>query len=299
MTIATLTTVATTTVAVELPTWIDEPLDRLRAWAPDLIAAVLTLAAFYLLWRIVSRGLTLTFRGIHLDPTAASFLQLLARYAIMIGGGVTALARVGVDVGALLASLGIVGLSLGFAARDSLSNLISGLFIFWDRPFVIGDLIEVGGFYGRVAQITLRSTRVVTPDGKMLAVPNTMVVNSIVASYSNFPHLRLDVRLTIGTGEDLTRVRRLLLDLIARDDAYLQEPAPVVVVTAVHDYNVEIELQAWLADEKQHIPARLELRERMYECLRRAQVEMPLETLALRVATTDAAPPSRSAAGAA
>jgi small conductance mechanosensitive channel len=81
-----------------------------------------------------------------------------------------------------LASLGIAGLTLGFAAKDTLSNVISGLFIFWDRPFVVGDLIEMDGKYGRVEDITLRSTRVVTPDGKMLAIPNSAIVNSSVWS---------------------------------------------------------------------------------------------------------------------
>ena len=65
---------------------------------------------------------------------------------------------------ARLAIGGIAGLTIGFAARDALSNIISGILIFWDRPFVIGDLVEVGGQYGRVERITLRSTRIVTPD---------------------------------------------------------------------------------------------------------------------------------------
>ena len=87
--------------------------------------------------------------------------------------------------------------------------MISGLFIFWDRPFVIGDFVEVGGQYGRVESITMRSTRVVTSDGRMLAVPNSLVVNTTLASYTNFPHLRLDVSFTVGVTENLQRVRGL------------------------------------------------------------------------------------------
>jgi hypothetical protein len=68
------------------------------------------------------------------------------------------------------------------------------VFIFWDRPFVLGDLIEVDGKYGRVEKITLRSTRVITVEGKMFTIPNAEVMNSTVASYTNFPHLRIEAR---------------------------------------------------------------------------------------------------------
>ncbi len=104
--------------------------------------------------------------------------------------------------------------------------MISGVFIFWDRPFVIGDLVEVDGHYGKVEDITMRSTRVVTPDGKMLAIPNSTIVNTTVASYTNFPHLRLDVGVTIGVNEDIGRVRPILLSAAGSDNDFLAEPAP-------------------------------------------------------------------------
>ena len=184
-----------------------------------------------------------------------------------------------VNTASVLTSLGVVGLTIGFAARDSLSNLISGVLIFWDRPFVIGDLVEVEGHYGRVDRITPRSTRIVTVDGKMLAVPNTTIVNSIVASYTNFPHLRVDVDVTIGTGEDIERARGLMLGLVEGQAGWLAEPAPRVVVTALNDYNVALQLQAWLDDEREHIPRRFALRQAVFETLRAAGVELPYETI--------------------
>ncbi len=159
--------------------------------------------------------------------------------------------------------------------------MISGIFIFWDRPFVIGDLVEVGGEYGRVDDITMRSTRVVTPDGRMLAVPNSTVVNTTVASYTNFPHLRLDVSFAVAVDENLQKVRDVALAVCRGDDGLMAEPLPQVVVTALNDYNVAMELRVWLADEKKHVAARHALRERLFEALRAASVDMPFETLAL------------------
>jgi small conductance mechanosensitive channel len=206
-----------------------------------------------------------------------SALQL----SILTIGLVQALSALGINTTALLTSLGIVGLTIGFAARDAHSNLISGVLIFWDRPFVIGDLVEVDDDYGRVQNITLRSTRIVTVDGKMLAVPNSHIVNSTVTSYTNFPHLRLDVEVTVGPDEDIDRVRRLLLALVRGEDGFLDEPRPRVVVTQLNDYNIEIQLQSWIRNERDHIEMRFALREKVFEALREAGVDMPNETIRL------------------
>lgn len=146
---------------------------------------------------------------------------------------------------------------------------------------MIGDLIEVDGFYGRVDDITLRSTRVVTPDGKMLAIPNRTMVNSTVASYTNFPNLRIDIDITIGTLENIPRARRLLLDIIQADDAFQSEPAPVVQVVGINDYNVLIGLRAWIHDERSHTDVRARIMEQINETFQREGVEMPLETIQL------------------
>jgi small conductance mechanosensitive channel len=159
--------------------------------------------------------------------------------------------------------------------------------IFLDRPFVIGDLVEIEDNYGRVEQITLRSTRIVTPDGKMLAVPNSDIINKTVASYTNFPHLRLDIPVTVGVNENLGRVRRLLLGLVADNPDYLAEPPPRVVVTALNDYNVAMELQAWIRDERTHVPMRSALREQVFEALNAAGVDMPFETIEVRSSGRD------------
>ena len=251
-------------------------------WMPKLGSAALTLLFFWVLWRLAGRALRRMEARKVLDATAMAFVGATVKYAIGILGVVTALARLGIDTSSVIASLGIAGLTLGFAARDSLSNVISGIFIFWDRPFVIGDLVEINGQYGRVETITMRSTRIVTVDGKMLAIPNATVANGTVVSYTNFPHLRVDIAVTLGVEEDLGRARRLLLELAEAHPARLAERSPRVVVTALNDYNVAVELRMWISDERDHLDVRWELREQVFEALRTAGVDMPYETLTIR-----------------
>lgn len=248
----------------------------------NLAVGLLTFLAFYVSWWVLDRIARAVLRRTErVDATTASFIETSLKYIVLTIGVVQALASAGIDTAAVIASLGIAGLTIGFAARDALSNLISGLLIFWDRPFVIGDLVEVGGQYGRVDKITLRSTRVVTPDGRMLAVPNSSIINSTVASYTNFPHLRLDIDVTVAVTEDLRRARAVLLDLVKEDPAFMTDPLPRVMVHALNDYNVALQLQVWLDDERQHIAKRSDLRERVFDAFNDAGVEMPFETIQL------------------
>lgn len=251
---------------------------------PNLVVASITAVTFFLLWKVLSRTLAATLARMKTDETAKRFAQAIFKSIIAITGLLTILGQLGFNMASILGSLGVAGLTIGFAAKDALSNVISALFIFWDRPFVIGDLVEINGQYGRVEDVTMRSTRIVTVDGKMLAIPNSVIINSTVASYTNFPHLRIDVTVTVGTGEDLGRVRRLLLDSVSGDPRYLSDPPPVVVVATLNDYNVAIELRVWIVDEQKHISMKHELREKIFLTLRENNVEMPFETLQVSIA---------------
>lgn len=257
----------------------------LGATAADLLAnliiGVATFAAYYVLWWLLNSLARPIMRRARTDATTRDFVLTILKFAVLALGVVNAMAAVGVNTASLIASLGIAGLTLGFAARDALSNLISGLLIFWDRPFVIGDLVEVGDSYGRVDRITLRSTRVVTPDGRMLAIPNTEVINRTVASYTNFPHLRISVPIQVAVDSDIDRVREVLLGLVRESDEFMSRPEPGVPVTALGDYNITMELQAWVHDEREHASLRAALRERAYRALTEAGIDMPFETLKL------------------
>jgi len=217
-----------------------------------------------------------------MDETSFYFFKTIIKFTLISIAVVTAFDSVGMKTSAILTSLGVAGLTIGFAAKDALSILISGVLFFIDRFFLLGDFVEIDGPYGEVDRITLRTTRVVTPDGKMLAVPNTEVINKTVASYSNFPNLRIDVRVTISPNENLNNVRKILLEIVENDPAYLKDKEAKVVVIELGDYNNCLELQAWLDDEKNNIEKRFELRGKIFNALTDNGVEMPYQRIQLQ-----------------
>jgi small conductance mechanosensitive channel len=213
------------------------------------------------------------------DETLATLLVKGTQVVIWLVVILTIGDALGIDTKAFLTSLGVLGLTLGFAAQDTLGNIISGFFILLDRPFVIGDLVTIDGEYGRVDSITLRSVRVVTPDGRMVAIPNRTVANAKAVSYTNFPHLRIEIAVTISTAEDIGRARAVLLGLVRDRPEFLRTPEPFVAVTNLGDYAVSLLLAVWLGDERNHIQVRYALREQTFEALRSAGIDMPLETI--------------------
>ncbi len=245
----------------------------------NILLALLTILIFYGLWNILNKILSKSFTHYKTDLMTSSFILMSVKYIVLTMGIISALSKLGINTVSLMTSVGVLGLTVGFAAKDVLSNIISGVFIFWDRPFVIGDLVEINNYYGEVKDITLRTTRIVTSDGKMLAIPNTQVVNTIVASYSNYPNLRLDITFTISVHEDINKSRNLLLEMIAKDPDFMEKPAPRLVVANLNDYNTELQFQAWIKDERKHVVKRYELRENIFNILRDNGVDMPFETL--------------------
>ncbi|MFN8576782.1 MAG: mechanosensitive ion channel family protein [Candidatus Sericytochromatia bacterium] len=243
------------------------------------LLALLTIIIFYGIWIVINKVLSKSFEIYKTDLTTSSFILMMIKYIILTIGLISALSKVGINTVSLMTSVGVLGLTLGFAAKDVLSNLISGIFIFWDRPFVLGDLVEIGDKYGEVKSITLRTTRIVTPDGKMLAIPNSNIVNTTVASYTNYPHLRLDIPVTISVYEDIEKSRKLLLEMLKHDNEILNDIPARIVVRELNDYNIKIELQVWIKNERAHIAKRFEIREKIFNTLRDNGVDMPFETL--------------------
>jgi small conductance mechanosensitive channel len=257
--------------------------DRIAEWAvrvvPDAILGLIVFAIFYLFYRSVAWLVARITRRVGLDRTAASFISLGLKYVILAIGAMASLQQIGVDVTSLIAGVGIFGIALAFAAKETMANLAAGLTILWDKPFVVGDLIEASGEYGEVRRITLRATRVVTVDGKLLSIPNSILVNSVTKSYTMEPHLRLDIDVSVGVNEDIGKARRVILGIIAGDERFLSVPPPEVLVTTLGDYFVGLQLRVWLDDARVHIRVAAELRERVKNALDVAGIVMPYETL--------------------
>jgi MscS family membrane protein len=154
-----------------------------------------------------------------------------------------------IDVSAWMASAGILGLAVSFAAKDTLANLFSGVFIVADAPYKLGDFIVLdSGERGQVTQIGIRSTRLLTRDDVEITVPNAVMGNAKITNEAGGPHEKYRIRVRVGVayGVDIDRVHAVLLDVARQQAEVCCEPAPRVRFRAFGDSSLDHELLCWV-----------------------------------------------------
>jgi small conductance mechanosensitive channel len=251
---------------------------------PKFISAVFVLLLFYIAFRVLLKVINkLLGRSKHVD---AGLHNLIVRTFSVVAWSfifVMVLAQFGINVTALLAGLSIAGIAVGFAARDTLENFISGVSILLDRPFRIGDNIVIDGTFGTVIEITLRSTRLRTQNSEIMVMPNIQMINQKLINHTMLGIIRLEIPFGIAYKEYPQAAREAVLKLTEGDDRLHPEFPPHVVVVAMNDSSVDMRLRIFLKDPKQEIPIRLEYVEKVREALRKADIEIPFPHLQLFV----------------
>jgi small-conductance mechanosensitive channel len=182
------------------------------------------------------------------------------------------------NVAPWLASAGIMGIALGFAAKDTLANLFGGVFILADAPFSIGDYIVLeSGERGEVTRIGLRSSRILTRDDVEITIPNAVIANTKVINESGGPYekYRVTVHVGVAYGSDVDQVERALLEAAREVKAITGDPAPRVRFTAFGDSSLDFRLLCWVDRPVQRGLALHELNRAVYKALDRAGLEIP------------------------
>ena len=253
------------------------------AWLPSLFAAVLIILFFWLVYRATRSPLRHLLARTGFDPALIRMLTNVYRFGLVTFGIIMAASQLGVNVGAALAGLGVVGLTIGFAAKDSLSNIMAGFLIFWDKPFHVGQWVTLGEHYGMIAEITMRTTRLQTRDNKWVIIPNATVIDQILINHSTNGETRLQIPIGITYAEDIQRARTVILDAAQKVGYVLKSPAPSVVMTDLGASTVDLLLFIWIADAKDEKPAFFATLEAAKLACDKAGVELPSPQLDLTI----------------
>ncbi|MCA9568840.1 MAG: mechanosensitive ion channel family protein [Myxococcales bacterium] len=183
------------------------------------------------------------------SPAQAEVASRLTYYAFVVLGIASALRELGFDLSILMGAAGLLTVAVGFASQTSASNLISGLFLLFERPFVIGNTVRVGQTTGEVVSIDLLSVRLRTFDNLLVRVPNETLLKSEIVNLSHFPIRRLDVPLAIPHAEDVEKLKSFLLSVVAAYVQKLEERKPVVHFVGFLPNGVQLQLSVWAARE--------------------------------------------------
>jgi small-conductance mechanosensitive channel len=177
-------------------------------------------------------------------------VRRLVFYVIVLLFGVAALREAGFSLYVVLGAAGILTVAIGFASQTSASNMISGLFLLVEKPFEIGDFIEVETIMGEVVGIDMLSVKLRTRDNLYVRIPNETLIKTPVVNRSRFPIRRIDLQVGIAYAEDAQKVEALLLALAEKDPVCLEEPKAFVLVTAFGPSSVDLQFSFWVPKDK-------------------------------------------------
>ncbi|WP_111497428.1 MULTISPECIES: mechanosensitive ion channel family protein [Marinobacter] len=237
------------------------------------LRVVVLLALGFVLATAASRGMA-RLLGSRSSRHVTVLFGRVVFYAIFVIFIIAALREAGFAPDVLLGAAGILTVAIGFASQTSASNMISGLFLLVEKPFEIGNFIEVDGTIGEVIGIDMLSVKLRTADNLYVRIPNETLIKTRVINRSRFPIRRLDLTVGIAYREDIRRVQQLLLSLAEESTVCLEEPKPFVLTTAFGPSSVDLQFSFWVPADKV-LEGRSTMMEAVKALLDREQVEIP------------------------
>lgn len=157
--------------------------------------------------------------------------------------------ELGFNLNTLLGAAGIIGIAVGFASQTSVSNVISGIFLMLERPFVINDVIALDDISGQVMSIDMLSVKLKTEDNRYIRIPNENIIKTKLTNVTRFPTRRVDIRFGIAFKEDISQVRTLLMAIAARNEYCLRDPEPQLILAGIGPSTVDMIFAMWATQQ--------------------------------------------------
>jgi len=213
-----------------------------------------------------------------IQPRTLPLFEILVKVVVLGGAVYFAFLAWDINVTGWLASAGIVGIAVGFAAKDTLANLFAGIFILADAPYKLGDFVILSdGQRGKVTDIGIRSTRILTRDDIEVTVPNAVMGNSQIINETGGPHEKERVRVSVSVayGSDIDQVREVLLGCAKEVENLSKEPSPRVRFREFGDSGLLFQLMAWIDEPVLRGRLTDQLNTTVYKALCAAGIEIP------------------------
>lgn len=218
----------------------------------------------------------------NLDDIVFELMNRFAGVVIGLTSLVIALDILGINVMPFIAGAGIVGVAIGFAAKDTLSNLIAGILLIIDRPFEVGDRIEVwstpsgSSSWGDVIDIGLRATKIRTTDNIIVIIPNNEIMMRDIVNYTiNSAAIRVRVNIGVAYDSDIAKAKEVIISVAKGVEWTMADPPPKVVVRNFGESSVDLQLRVWISDARKRMDTISDITDKVKEAFDKAGIEIP------------------------
>jgi len=219
---------------------------------PDLIFKVVLFLVLLVVFRKLARIVQNIVEGA-MNRASLQLSELLRRMVLsavrnttLLLGILIALSQLGISLGPLLAGLGVAGFVIGFALQDSLSNFASGMMILIYRPYDVGDLIETAGVFGKVSNMSLVNTTIMTPDNQSIVMPNNKIWGDVIKNVTAQTLRRVDMTFGISYSDDIPKTEKVLREILDAHEKVLPDPEPIIRLHELADSSVNFVVRPWV-----------------------------------------------------
>ena len=219
----------------------------------------------------------------HIDVGVQSFVKSLVNILLMVLLIVAVISQLGVETTSFAALLASAGLAVGMALSGNLQNLAGGLLILLFRPYKVGDSIEFQAHIGTVREIQIFYTILVTPDNKVIYLPNGPLSSGAVVNYSQEETRRVEWTVSVEYGEDFEKVERTLRELVAADQRILADPEPVFVLMSLAASSVDVVVRVWVPTAE-YWNVYLDMNKHIYATFNKAGIGFPFPQITVHQA---------------
>ena len=227
-----------------------ELIEKLQLWWQDtglvhhLLPTLALLLVGIILVRIVITIVNRMLKKSKLEKAAHGLIRSVIRIVLYLLLGLICASALGIDVTGIVALASVVTLALSLALQNSLTNLIGGFTLLYTKPFVSDDYVEIAGQSGTVQEIGLTYTKLVTPDNKIVSIPNSAVVAAEIVNYTVAGTRRLDINLQVSYSVSAEQVLQIM-EKAAKQNAVLAEPAPVIAMKEYNEQSITCGMMLW------------------------------------------------------
>ena len=217
-------------------------------------------------------------KRIKLDQTVYNFLITVIKFVLWVLYVLTLLAIAGVPITSLVAVITALTLGVTLAIQSSVSNLANGVILLANKPFKIGDLVEINGVTGTVVDISIFNTKLRTANNEIITMPHNVTINNPIIDYTSLEMRRIALDVSVSYDSDMTKVKEILLETIKEQELVLQDQANSVNLAKMNSSSIDFSVKVWTATEN-YWDCFFALTESVFNKLNENNIEIPYNRL--------------------
>ena len=216
---------------------------------PLLISAAIIIAVGFTVTNLIGKILIKALCAKGIDPSIHSFIRTIVTLILKFAVILSALSTLNIDVNSFLTALGAAGITAGIGLQSSISQLASGIQILVNHPFKSGDFIDIGSVSGKVHEIKMMYTELITLDNKRVIIPNSTITSSNIINYNSESRRRLDLVFSVSYDADISKAKEVLLETVKANKLILTDPAPIIAVKEHAASSINLACLIWCSSD--------------------------------------------------